>query len=89
MTDSYYIDRDVLGGHPFSIVGHFLKCSKCGKKSVVEIALNGTDHNVCIFIHCAECMEISEDFKKNHSESAKKIEDFCANAKMQIAPSIV
>jgi hypothetical protein len=59
------------------VEGHFIKCSKCGKKIVIEIVLCGVSHNVGVSAVCAECMKVDADFKKEHPDIAKQIEEFC------------
>jgi hypothetical protein len=70
-----------VNNNGFQIVGHFLKCHKCNKKFFIEIAINGTDHNLSVSAQCAGCVEVSKDFKEEHPEEAKKIEDFCEDVK--------
>ena len=71
MKDGFFISDGVFGS-----MGHFLKCHKCGRKIIVEFVINGTNHNMNVAATCAECVVLSEDFKKNNPEEAKKIEEF-------------
>ena len=64
----YYIEGE------FDVVGSFLKCPKCGKKILVEVALCGTNHNVGITVICAECVIIVEEFRLSHPEQTAAIE---------------
>jgi hypothetical protein len=36
---------------------HKLKCSKCGRKILVEIGLIGVGHNAIVSVTCAECFK--------------------------------
>jgi hypothetical protein len=54
-----------------------LKCSKCGRKILVEIGLIGVSHNAMVNVTCAECLKkggLSDDFKKRFVEVAADIE---------------
>ena len=56
---------------------HKLKCSKCGRKILVEIGLIGVSHNAIVSVTCAECLKkvkLPDIFKKRHAEAAADIE---------------
>jgi hypothetical protein len=56
---------------------HKLKCSKCGRKILVEIGLIGVSHNAVVRVTCAECLKkakLSDVFKKCYTETADDIE---------------
>lgn len=52
---------------------HKLACRKCGRKILVEIALFGVSHNAEVVATCAECLELSRDFKGKHAKAADDI----------------
>jgi len=55
-----------------------LKCSKCGRKILVEAILAGTDHNVDLIVTCAECIKppFNEEFVRKYPDIAKDIESW-------------
>ena len=63
----------------FSVMGHFLKCSKCGKKIIVNITLCGVNHNIAVHATCASCIKINTEFKEKHPDIVKQIEEFCGD----------
>ena len=54
---------------------HKLTC-KCGRKILVDSIQCGVDHTISIAATCAECLNLSEEFKNEHSEAAKDIEEW-------------
>lgn len=55
------------------------KCSKCGRKILVEIVLIGTNHNADIIATCAECLKkesLPKEFVSERPEIAKDIEEW-------------
>jgi hypothetical protein len=56
---------------------HKLKCSKCGRKILVEIGLISVSHNAMVSVTCAECLrkvKLSNDFKRRFKKVAADIE---------------
>jgi hypothetical protein len=60
---------------PLGIVGYFVQCSKCGKKSIVEAAINGTNHNANVSVTCLDCFKISEKFRLQFPDKSKEIDE--------------
>jgi hypothetical protein len=40
------------------------------------MALSGTNHNAGVYAVCGDCMDVSNNFRENHPEQTKKIEEF-------------
>ncbi len=54
----------------------FEKC-KCGKEFLVERHLCGSNHTIGTHITCKDCLKtISEGYKKERPEAAKKIQEW-------------
>lgn len=68
MNNTYHIEDN--------LIGHLLKCNKCGKKILVEILLFGVSHNLDVIATCGSCMKISDNIKEKYPEVSKKIEEF-------------
>jgi len=39
------------------VVGEIVECCKCGRRLLVERALNGTDHTLKISVTCCDCLD--------------------------------
>lgn len=60
----------------FPLMGHFLQCTQCGRKILVSIVLNGTNHNMSVSVCCADCLSTDDEFTKEYPEVSKKIENW-------------
>lgn len=61
---------------PFRYEYHKLKCSKCGRKILVELTTFGIPHHFGVAATCAECLKISEEFRKARLQEAQDIESW-------------
>lgn len=57
-------------------MGHMLKCRKCKRKILVSMGLIGTVHHMGTCVVCAECLEVVEEFRKQHPDIAKRLDDW-------------
>ena len=63
----------------FNYEHHKEKCSQCGRRILVQIVLDGSSHNMSVSVVCADCLAkigVVEEFKKEHPEEAKDIENW-------------
>jgi hypothetical protein len=54
-----------------------LRCSRCGRKILVEIGLIGVSHNAVVSVACAERLKevgLSDDFRRRFAKAAADIE---------------
>lgn len=56
------------------VVGYLVECKGCGQKTLVETALNGSNHNISVTATCLDCMlPLRPEFELAHPEVAKTI----------------
>jgi hypothetical protein len=63
----------------FGYEPHLVRCARCGRKILVEIALNGNSHNVHVSATCGECLRdrpLSAGFRGDHPMEARMIEEW-------------
>lgn len=65
--DTFYIPN---AGDCVALCGHKTKCSKCDRKILVQLPLIGVPHHMDVIVCCSECLNITEEFKKDHPEVA-------------------
>ena len=71
--DSFHIPGKNGG---LSIMGHLASCHKCGRKVMVQLVLFGVPHHAQVILTCAECVEPSEQMRKEHPEIVSKVENW-------------
>jgi hypothetical protein len=73
--ETYYIGGDLYqGGNTLPEMGHLTQCSKCKRKILVAMALIGSIHHAGLAATCADCLELTPEFKEKHPDVAEKIE---------------
>lgn len=62
----------------FPYVYYMLACSICGRKTLVEMRINGSNHVLTIVVNCAACLPnpSPEAFVKQQPEAAAKIQEW-------------
>jgi hypothetical protein len=55
-------------------MGELLACKKCGRKILVEMAINGTIHHMGTSATCADCIEYTDDFREKNPNVVEQIE---------------
>ncbi len=58
----------------FSIMGHLTKCQKCGRKMIIEVGQAGVNHDTNIWVTCAECTKLEDEFRVKFPKVAEFIE---------------
>lgn len=61
---------------------HKEKCPRCGRKILVQIVLDGSNHNASVSVICAECLAktgVGKQFKEERPEATKDIENWLAD----------
>lgn len=56
------------------VMGHLTACRRCGRKVLVELALIGAPHHVAVMVTCGECLEPSEQMRREHPEIVSAVE---------------
>lgn len=59
------------------LINYYEKCS-CGKEILVQILVSGSNHNLSVKPVCKECVKLTDEYKKEHPELAKEIENWKA-----------
>lgn len=72
MKKSYYIPAK----NGFQAVAGYLSECKCGKKFIVQMAINGTIHNSHPAVNCIDCMVVSPQFAQDHPDVAAQIAEW-------------
>ena len=49
------------------------RCSRCGRKVLVETSMYGLPERSKAYVTCAECLVLSTDFKKDYPDEANEI----------------
>ena len=60
---------------------HFVRCSSCGRKTLVQIALFGVSHNLAVSTMCGDCIKkngVNPEYKKRDPVTAEKIETWAS-----------
>jgi len=65
--DTFYIPN---AGDGVSLVGHKTKCSKCGRKVLIQLPLFGVPHHFDAMPTCAECLDLDPHWADEHPEIA-------------------
>lgn len=68
--DTFYIPN---AGDGVSLVGHKTQCKKCKRKILVQLPLFGVPHHFDAIPVCGECLEIDDEFKKDHPAIAEDL----------------
>jgi hypothetical protein len=86
MNDYTYRLPGKNGG--LSVMGHMTACKKCGRKVLVEMGLIGVPHHVGLVVTCGECVEPSEQIRKEHPEIVSKVENWLHGGTGQDEPEV-
>jgi hypothetical protein len=70
---SYYIEAK---DERLPSIGYMLECPKCKRKIHVAMGLIGTVHHFTPTAMCAECLEITDEFRKEFLDICKQIEEW-------------
>lgn len=76
VNKTYYIPPEK--DKPIAAYGEFCQCTKCGRKILVSMGINGTIHHMGLTVTCADCLEVNENFRKDQPQVAKMIDDWKA-----------
>lgn len=72
MNDTYFVQSS----DGASLHGHMLQCGVCGRKILLEMVVNGTQHHSGETVTCAECLHINKEFGDKHPEIVARIEEW-------------
>jgi hypothetical protein len=73
-TNSYSIHHS----NGLTSLGYVIACSKCGRKSLMEMMNNGSTHHTTPTIICGDCLDIGPEFKEKYPGVAKQIKEALA-----------
>lgn len=79
MDDSYFIQgKEDHPGHSWTPdqKGYMVECRKCKLKILVEMWFFGVPHNSTPSVVCADCLDISDKFREQNPEIAKKLDEW-------------
>lgn len=62
-------------GHMASM-NHLTKCTECGRKIMVSLAMIGVPHHAGLAVMCAECIKISDEHRQQFPEETRKLEEW-------------
>ena len=76
--NNFYIEAEYDGNNikSFASMGEFVECSKCKRKIMVCMGLIGTVHHMGTSATCAECTEITDEFRSKFPDIAKQIDEW-------------
>jgi len=66
----------IPGNAGISLMGHLLKCTKCGRKIAMQVGLIGTVHHVQPSVTCGECLDIDQAFATQYPEVTEQLEEW-------------
>ena len=74
MNKGYYIPA--IGTQQIAGNGEFCECPKCHRKILVTMGLIGTTHHIGLEATCADCLEISDNFRTARPDIVERIENW-------------
>lgn len=74
---TFSIEEDcyvISGNQGFTTVGYKANCSKCKRKILVEMVVNGSWHHSTPTVTCSDCLKICDIFQTNQPEITADLE---------------
>ena len=62
-----------------NIVIYYNKCYVCDREIMIEIVINGTNHNIAVQPTCKECVDLSDEYRARHPDLANEIDEWKAS----------